>query len=162
MAIIHDELITLINYRIQQEELSSRIYLSMSVWLELNGFAGAGKLWKSYSQEELKHAQWSYQYLLDLNILPVVPPLEQPTAIYKGLEDIIMKSYKHEVEITLQCQQLAQHCQRLGDYMTLDFAQKFLREQVEELAKTNYWMDRLSAFGNDMPALRLLDNEMGQ
>jgi len=159
--IIQDEIITLLNYRIQQEELSSRIYLAMSVWLELHGFAGAGKLWKSYSEEERKHAQWSYQYLLDLNIQPNVPALEMPVQDFKGLQDIIIKSYSHEVEIALQCQQLAQHCQRLGDYMTLDFVQKFLREQVEELAKTNYWIDRLETFGDGPATLRLLDNEMG-
>lgn len=161
MAVIHNDLIKLLNYRIQQEEYSSRLYKSMSVWLNVNGFAGAAKLWESYSEEELKHAKWAYEYLTDLNILPEVPALMQPVDKFKSLSDIVILSYKHEVEITAQCQSLAQEAQQLGDYMTLNLAQKYLKEQQEELAKTNYWIDRLKAFGTEKTALRLLDDEMG-
>ena len=156
-----NSLVDLINLRIEEEEYSSRIYLAMSIWLEHHGYAGAAKLWKSYSEEELKHAQWSYNYLLDLDIKPIVPALRQPECEFQGLPDIIMQSYEHELDITRQCQFLAQNAQANGDYMTLDFAQKFLREQVEELAKTTFWVDRLEAFGTEKVALRLLDNEMG-
>jgi len=159
-TIIAPELVTLLNYRIQQEELSSRIYLAMSTWLNINGYTGASTLWKAYSDEERSHAEWSYKYLLDLNILPTVPALDRPVGVFKSLPDIIIKSYEHEVDITEQCQQLARTAQQLGDYMTLDLAQKFLREQVDELAKTNYWIDRLQAFGGEPAALRLLDDEM--
>lgn len=158
--VISPEIIALLNYRIQQEELSSRIYLAMSVWANLNGFAGAGELWKKYSEEEKGHAEWAYNYLLDLNILPVVPPLDKPVGVFKGLPDIIIKSYEHEVNITMQCQALAQKAQQLGDYMTLQLAEKYLKEQVDELAKTNYWIDRLQAFGDEPATLRLLDDEM--
>lgn len=160
MAVIHDELITLLNYRIEQEELSSRIYLAMSIWADVNGYAGAAKVWKGYSQEELNHAQWAYSYLVDLDILPTVPPLKQPISEFKSLPDIIIASYKHELEITSQCQDFAQKALALGDHMTLELAQRYLKEQVEELAKTNYWVDRLKAFGTDKIALRLLDDEM--
>jgi len=161
MAVINDELIKLINYRIQQEELSSRLYLAMSLWLDINGYNGAAKLWKSYSEEEKAHADWSYQYLLNLNIKPIVPALEQQPTEFKSLSEIILASYKHELVITKQCQELAKKAQELNDYMTFDLAQKFVKEQVDELAKTNYWIDRLKAFGSEKDVLRLLDNEMG-
>ncbi len=162
MAVLHDDLIQLLNYRIEQEELSSRIYLSMSLWLNINGYAGAAKLWKSYSEEEQKHSQWAYDYLVDLNILPTVPPLKQPVLEYKGLPEIILSSYKHELDITSQCQIFANKALAIGDHMTLELAHRYLKEQVEELAKTNYWVDRLKAFGTDKIALRLLDDEMGK
>ena len=161
MAVISNEMIKLVNFRIEQEEMSSRLYLAMSVWLDVNGYAGAGKLWKKYSDEELEHAGWSYQYLQDLNILPDVPKLDKPDITVSGLPQVIVDSYKHEMKITAQCQEFAQKAQEEGDYMTLNLAQKFLKEQVDEIAKTTYWVDRLKAFGNDKIALRLLDNEMG-
>jgi ferritin len=161
MAVISNKMIELVNFRIEQEELSSRLYLAMSLWLDVNGYAGAAKLWKSYSDEELGHAKWSYEYLTDLNILPKVPKLDQPQTDFQGLPTIIVDSYKHELKITAQCQEFAREAQGEGDYMTLNLAQKFLKEQVDEIAKTTYWVDRLKAFGNDKIALRLLDNEMG-
>jgi len=161
MAIISDNAIKLLNYRIEQEEYSSRLYQAMSVWLEFNGFAGAAKLWNKYSDEEAVHAQWSYKYLLDLNVQPKVQSIKQPENIFKSLPNVIALSYKHEVDITNQCQMLAKAMQNEGDYMTLEFAQRYLKEQVDELGKLNYWIDRLNAFGDSPEALRLLDNEMG-
>lgn len=160
--VISKKIIVLMNLRIQQEELSSRLYLAMSIWLDLNGYSGASKLWAKYSQEELTHADWAYSYLKSLNILPLVPSLTSPQTEFKGLPNIIALSYEHELLITSQCEQLAKAANDDNDFMTLELAQRYLKEQVDELGKTQYWVDRLEAFGDDKISLRLLDNEMGQ
>lgn len=161
MAIISEKIIKLLNYRIQQEENSSRIYKAMSVWLDYNGFTGAAKLWQKYSDEERVHMEWAYQYLLDLNVNPETPSLPEPQLEFKGLPQIIALSYQHEVEITNQCKALAKAAQDEGDYLLLPLALKYCGEQVEELAKTQGWIDKLESFGSDKIALRLLDEEMG-
>ena len=162
MAFISKKIEGLINYRIVEEEKSSRLYLAMSKWLTYNGYDGAAKLWKKYSDEELNHSGWAYTYLEDLDILPEVPALEKPMCEFKGLPEICKASYDHEMLITQQCNELAKAAQADGDYMTLELAQKYLKEQVEEIGKITYWLDRLEAFGNSKEALRLLDNEMGE
>lgn len=159
---ISSELIELLNFRISQEEYSSRLYLSMSVWLDFNGYSGAAKLWKKYSNEEQVHAEWAYKYLLDLNAMPVVPAIPQPTGQFESLQQIIVASKEHEVKVTSQCQELAKKALAIGDFMTVELAQRYLKEQAEELGKTQYWIDRLEAFGTHKTALRLLDDEMGE
>ena len=134
----------------------------MSIWLDFKGFNGAAKLWSKYSQEELKHAEWAYEYLLDMDIKPEVPSLEKPDNEFDGLTDIVYRSYEHEQEVTRQCQELASAAWKDGDFMALELAQKYLAEQQEELAKTNYWINRLTAFGSDPVLLRELDEEMGE
>lgn len=162
MAFITEPVIALMQYRIQQEELSSRLYKEMSVYLNFNGFSGAAALWDKYSKEEQVHAEVAYEYLLDLDILPVVPTLESPEKNFRGLVDIIKKSYQHELVITEQCNALAEGALEKADFMTLEKAQWYLKEQTEEIAKTKYWLDRLEAFGDSKEALRLLDNEMAE
>ncbi len=159
---MHEKIIELLNNRIQQEELSARIYKAMSVWLNYNGFAGAAKLWQKYSDEEVKRSEITYNYLLDLDIMPAVDSLQKPQTAFESLEQIIQLSYKHELDITSQCNRLAKNSYEVGDFQTLQLAQSYLKEQVEEQAKTKYWIDRLKAFGNSKEALRLLDNEMGE
>jgi len=162
MAIVSDKVIDKLQYRIQQEELSSRIYRAMSIWLDLNGYTGAAKLWKSYSDEELTHAEWAYKQLLDLNILPIVSTLDKPQATFKGLPQIVAMSYKHEVDITEQVEEFAKVCLLNSDFKNLALAQKYCDEQVGELAKTQAWIDKLETFGEDKIALRMLDQEMGE
>lgn len=162
MAFISEKTTGLMNYRIEQEELSSRIYKAMSVWLDYNGFPGAAKLWAKYSEEEAAHAEIAYKYLLDLDVMPEVPPLEKPQTEFNGLPDIIRLSYNHELDVTEQCNKLARTAFEEGDFMTLQLAQWYLKEQTEEIAKTKGWVDKLNAFGQSKEALRLLDNEMAE
>jgi ferritin len=162
MAIINKKIIDLLNYRIEQEEQSSRIYKAMSVWLNKNGFMGASKLWDKYSEEELIHADWVYDYLLALDILPETPAQTQPKLEFKGLPNIIALSFAHEIEITNQCKELSIQCLKEYDVSTFNLAQRFVKEQVEELEKMQTWIDKLQAFGDSKEALFLLDQEMGK
>ena len=159
--LLSDDCLKYLNYRIQQEEYSSRIYLSMSLWLNNEGYTGAAGLWHKYSEEELKHANWSRDYLLAMGIQPLTANLEQPPQTFAGLPDIINQSYDHEVDITKQCNALCADAMRKGDHMLYTLGAQYVKEQIEELDKMQTWKDKLVAFGVDKIALRLLDNEMG-
>lgn len=160
--LITDDTIKYLNLRIQQEEYSSRIYLAMSMWLNNEGYTGSASLWKKYSEEELKHAEWSRDYLLALGVQPLTAKLDQPKQTFTGLPEIIELSYNHEIEVTNQCKQLCDHAMKTGDHMLYSLGQRYVSEQIEEMDKTTTLMDKLIAFGTDKIALRLLDDELGK
>ena len=162
MAFISKKIEDLINFRIVEEEKSSRLYLAMSKWLNFNGYTGASALWKKYSDEELAHSEKAYNYLEELDILPKVPQLPEPKMEFDSLEQICKLSYEHEINITKECNILAKTAFEDNDFMTLALAQWYLTEQTEEVGKTVYWLDKLDAFGTSKEALRLLDNEMNK
>jgi ferritin len=162
MAIISEAIIDLVNYRIEQEEYSSRIYLDIAVCMEYQGYMGAAELFKKYAEEEMIHAKKAYDYLLSLMIRPIIPALKEPKNDYKDLPEVIKLAYDHELEVTKQCSELAKAAAKEGDYMTLEFAQWYLREQVEEIDKTGTLMDELNTFGKSPEALRMLDTKMGK
>ena len=65
------------------------------------------------------------------------------------------------MQITDECNQFGSECLKEGDLMTFGLAQKYIAEQVEELAKFQLLLDQLESFGTDKIALRMLDQEMG-
>lgn len=151
-----------LNYRVQQEEYSARIYLSMSMWLNNEGYTGAAGLWRNYSDEEMKHADIARKYMLSFGIQPVTPRLDQPVQSFSGLPQIIQMSFDHEIEVSKQIKEMASHALSMGDHMLYELCLAYLKEQVEEHDKMQTWVDKLNAFGTDKIALRLLDNEMAQ
>jgi ferritin len=159
--LIDESCATYLNYRIQQEEYSARIYLSMSMWLNNMGYTGAAGLWRKYSDEEMKHADIARVYMLSFGIQPVTPRLDQPQQNFGGLPEIIKLSFEHEIEVSKQIKDMANHALADGDHMLYELCLAYLKEQVEEHDKTQTWVDKLEAFGTDKIALRLLDNEMG-
>lgn len=159
---IEQSCIDYLQYRIKEEELSSRIYLSMSVWLNNEGYTGAASLWKKYSVEELAHADWARDYLLSMGVTPVTPALEAQPSAYEGLPQIIRLSYDHEITVTKQIKEMASSAMKKGDHMLYELCMRYLKEQIEEHDKTQTWVDKLDAFGEDKIALRMLDEEMGE
>lgn len=159
--VIDTQIIELLQYRIQQEEISSRLYESMSRWLDFKGFSGASKLWKKYSTEELTHVGWVTEYLQNLNILPETRAIEQPQMTFKSLPNIVALSMKHEVEILAQCSELMNKCKEIGDNQTLTLAHKFVAEQNEEIGKLTFWIDQLNLFGDTGASLMMIDEKMG-
>lgn len=153
--------IKILNYRIEQEEQSSRLYQAMSLWLNDKGYMGASKQWQKDADGEMEHAGWAKEYLLDMGIQPTLPALAKPQQEFKDLCEIIKLSYDHEVTVTKQCNSLAQEALKTGDNLLYQLANKFLQEQQEELGKLQTLLDKLEAFGEDKIALRLLDNELG-
>lgn len=149
-----------LNYRIQQEEYSSRVYMSMAMWLENKGYSGAGKLWRKYSDEELTHADIARKYILSFGIQPVTPRLDQPQQTFGGLPEIIKMSFDHEIEVSMQIKKMADHALEMSDHMLYELCLAYLKEQVEEHDKMQTWVDKLESFGTDKLALRLLDNDM--
>jgi len=158
--LITDEIVNHLNFRIQQEEYSSRIYLSMSLWLENKGYVNAAKLWKKYSTEEFAHADWARTYLLSFGVQPATPMLNAPEQDYSGLPEIIEISYNHEIDITKQIKELASAALAKSEHQLYELALMYLKEQVEEHNKMQNWVDQLESFGTDKIAMRLLDHEM--
>lgn len=161
-TIISDSIINLLNYRIQEEEYSGRLYKAIGICMGFKGYLGAEKLFKKYSAEEFTHAEWAYDYLLKLDIKPVTPALQAPPPMFDGLVDVLLLSFNHEIDITNQCKALAAACLAEGDFMTLALAQKYLTEQSEEIEKFSTILDWVDTMGDDPSpeSLRLLDNHL--
>lgn len=158
--LLSDDCVEYLNYRVQQEEYSGRIYMSMSMWLDNNGYVNAAKLWRRYSDEEMKHADIARTYLLSMGVQPLTPKLDAPTQNFSGLPEIIEMSYEHEITVTKQIKDLAGDAMKKADHMLYELALSYLKEQVEEHNKMQNWVDQLNSFGTDKIAMRLLDHEI--
>ncbi len=159
---LSEAMVELLNYRVEQEEYSSRIYLAMSTWLDDKGFSGGAKLFKQYSNEELVHADKAKKMLLANGIRPTTPALKKPKQDFLSLPDVIISALAHEKEITTQCYALTDAAHTEGNFMVVELGLWYCKEQVEELSKVQYLLDRLEAFGEDPAMLRELDEEMGE
>lgn len=152
----------LLNYRVEEEENSSRLYLSMCLWLTNAGYLGAGKLFKKYSEEELLHAAKAREILLANGIQPFTASLKEPVQEFESLPKVIDAAYNHEVEITRQCYELTKAAYNEDNYMVAELGLWYSKEQMEELDKFQNMLDRLEAFGEQVDLLRELYDEMGE
>ena len=159
--LIPQAIVDLLNYRVNQEERSSRLYFAMHEWLDGKGYFGASRMLNDWSSEETYHAGWAREFLESYDFLPKVDTIGAVQTEYVSLTDVLTKSYKHEVDMALQVNDLAATCVKENCFCALPLALRFAKEQTEELKKTSSWLDRLALVGDDPRELMMIDREMG-
>lgn len=156
--LLNDKVIETLNYRIQQEEHSSRIYEQLALWLDNKGYLNFAKLFHKYADEEMIHAGFSKSYLLDYGITPCLQSIPSPEMEIESLLDVLEAAYDHELLVTQQCEDLASMALKEGNHVLYQLAAKYCSEQQEEIGKsiTNLDIYKLST---DM---LVIDNYVGE
>lgn len=160
--LISNEVILALQTRIQNEELSSRLYEQMSLWLNNEGYLNLAKLYTKFSTEEMSHAKWAKDYLLSFGVMPVLPDLDAPVNKFTNVLEIITKTVNHETMITEQCRELGKQGLSSGDLNLFELASQYNKEQIEEMDKVITLQDLLNTFGSDRTALLILDTHLDE
>jgi len=158
--LISQEVVDILQFRIQQEEQSARLYEQMSLYLNNEGYINSSKYWKKYAEDEMSHAGWSKEYLLSFGIMPQLPDLDSPSGEFNGLPDVFRKTYDHEVLVSNQCKELGKKAMESGDFILFTLAQKYNSEQLEEMGNVTTMLDLLKTFGEEKHTLLLLDSHI--
>ena len=154
------KIIELLNYRIQQEEESSRIYEQFALWLDDKGFKNFAALYYKYASEELGHAKFAKDHLLAFGIEPQLTKLSAPDLDFNSLKEILTLTLEHEQEITEQCNELTKTAAALDDFPTMTLGMKYCAEQVEELDKAQTFVDQIETFGDSKEAMLTLEHNV--
>ena len=149
---LSETIIDILNKQIKKELMSSQIYRGMSCWLDNEGWVDAPKYFFTSAQEELTHMDKIYQYLFDRNVLAKVPVTEEVKQEFEDIRELIEYSLEHEIEITKNWEDISETAKEEDDSTTYEFAQWFLKEQVEE---ENKWRDILDKMNLELPKWRL-------
>jgi ferritin len=119
-----------INVQIKNEEHSSRIYMAMASWCEVNGFRGASDFLYKQSDEERFHMLKFIKYLNDRNGYALLSALEVPASKFASLQVMFEEVLKHEEFITDAINKLYEIAQKEKDYTSGTFLQWYINEQI--------------------------------
>ena len=147
-------------HQIQLEEQSSRIYMAMASWSEVNGFSGAAKFLYHHSDEERIHMTKLIKYLNDKGGHATLQTLDTPDSKYKGLLDVFEQILKHEEFITASINKLFEIAFTEKDFTTSQFLQWYIEEQIEEESLFKGILDKFRLAGNQTGGLFHLDKEL--
>ena len=158
---LSDKTIQILNKQIKVEADAAQIYYAMSEWCENTGYFGSASLLERHSSEERGHMSRVYKYLSDRDVLPVTPEIAAPKKqIFKGLPELFNAAYEHEKFVTSTYNDIAILCMEEKDFMTFNFALRFLKEQMEEESKFKGFIDEINTMGGDKKDLYLFDQRL--
>lgn len=129
---LSEEIETLLNEQIKVEAHSSAVYLAMSSWCNRQGFDGSAGYFLKQSGEEREHMLKLFNYINDLGGRAVSPEVTGVPQDFDSFRGVFEAALEQEIFVTQQFNRMADSCMKARDYVTFQFIQWFLKEQIEE------------------------------
>jgi ferritin len=149
-----------INEQIKKEEYSSRLYLQMASWCEVNGFKGAAEFLYAQADEERVHMLKFVHYLNDRGGHAKMMQIEQPPYEFKNISDIFEQVMEHEIFITNSINDVYEVTLSERDHTSGTFLQWFINEQIEEESTMSTILDKIKLVGEDKAGYFHIDKEL--
>jgi ferritin len=87
---------------------------------------------------------------VDVGGFVVIPAIEAPQAKFKNPEEAVKLSLDQEVKVTHQINALVELARNENDYITINFLQWFLTEQLEEVSSMDNLLKMVQRAGTNV------------
>lgn len=149
-----------LNKQIEVEAYSSQVYLAMASWADTRGLNGvAGFLYK-HSDEERMHMLKLVGYVNERGGQADIPALKKPRKSYKSVRKVFQEILDHERKVSGDINDIVDLTLSEKDYITHNFMQWYVAEQIEEESLAQSMIDKLDLIGEDNSALYLFNRDL--
>lgn len=155
----------ILNRQMTKEAEAAQIYLSYGCWADSEGFGGISNFFFRHCQEEREHMMKVMQYILERGGVVTVDAIKSPPANPINLQDCFEKTFQHEVDNTNAIYDIVNLAHDQKDWATYNFAQYFVKEQIEEEKLVMELLDKLKIAGGPKASdesLFNLDTQLGK
>jgi len=129
---LNEEIETILNAQIKVEAHSSAVYLAMSAWCDDQGYDFSASFFSEQSEEERKHMMKLFNYVNDRGGKAISPEIANLPVDFESFRAVFEQMLEQEMYVTQQFNNIADKCIKLKDFVTFQFIQWFLEEQIEE------------------------------
>lgn len=162
---LSDKVEKILNHQVTKEAEAAQIYLSYGSWADAQGYGGVANFLFRHAGEERDHMMKVMQYIMERGGRVKITAIAAPPADPENLQDCFEKTFKHEVDNTNAIYDIVNLAHEERDWATYNFAQWFVKEQIEEEKLVMELLDKLKIAGGpkaSSESLLNLDTYLGE
>lgn len=129
-----EQFVSELNEQIGREFGAHQQYVAVAVHYDALTLPQLAGFFYRQALEERDHAMMMVQYLLDAGEQPQIPGVKAPKLDFDDVVEPVRIALEQEQRVTDQISKLAAIAREANDYVSEQFIQWFLKEQVEEVA----------------------------
>ncbi|MGI8846089.1 MAG: ferritin [Thermoleophilaceae bacterium] len=129
-----EQFVSALNDQIGREFGASQQYAAVAVYYDDLTLPQLAGFFYRQALEERDHAMMMVKYLLDADEAPVIPGVQAPQVTFADIVEPVAVALEQEKRVTDQISSLASIARKADDFVSEQFTQWFLKEQVEEIA----------------------------
>lgn len=146
---LKEEIENILNAQIKVEAHSSALYLAMSSWCDDQGLENAAEFFAKQSNEEREHMLKLFNYINNRGGRAISPEITGIPQDFESFRGVFEQALEQEMFVTEQFNNIADKCAKAKDYVTFNFVQWFLEEQVEEEFVARRILELFDVIGED-------------
>jgi ferritin len=123
-----------LNEQIAYEFAASQQYIANAVFYDAETLPRLAAFFYAQAVEERNHAMMMVQYLLDADADVTIPGVSMPESEFADVVAPVVLALEQEKRVSDQIAALVGVAREEGDYLSEQFVQWFLKEQVEEVS----------------------------
>lgn len=144
---LSEEIENILNFQVTKEAAAAQIYLSYGCWADARGYGGIANFFFRHAGEERDHMMKVMQYIMERGGRVTIAAIDAPPADPVDLQDCFEKTFRHEVDNTNAIYDIVNLAHEERDWATYNFAQWFVKEQIEEEKLVMELLDKLKIAG---------------
>ncbi len=148
-----------LNGQIAYEFAASQQYIAIAVHYDSETLPQLAAHFYQQALEERNHAMMMVKYLLDSDQTVKIPAVAEPQSEFADAAAPVRLALDQEKRVSDQVAALTKLARDEGDYLSEQFMQWFLKEQVEEVASMN---DLLKTIEHAGPHLLLVEDQLSR
>src|SRR3954452_7302102 len=148
--LIPNQVITAINEQIGYEFSASLQYYAIAAHFAAEALPQLSAHFFKQAEEEKDHALRFIKYVVDAGGRVAIPAIEAPQGNFANPEQAVKLSLDQEVKVTHQINALVELARSQNDFITINFLQWFLTEQLEEVSSMDNLLKIVQRAGDDL------------
>lgn len=146
----NQKVIDAINEQIGYEFSASMQYYAIAAHFAAEALPQLSSHFFKQAEEEKDHALRFIKYVVDAGGCVVIPAIEAPKSNFKTPTDAVKLSLDQEIHVTNQINALVDLARTQNDYITINFLQWFLTEQLEEVSSMDNLLKIVERAGTNL------------
>lgn len=134
---ISDEMNAALNEQIGYEFGSSLEYVALATYFDSDNLPALAAHYYRQAEEERGHAMRIVKYVVEAGGRVEIPAVAKPRFEFSSAAEVAQFALDSEVELTKRINSLVELAIKESDYITHNFLQWFLAEQLEEVSVAN-------------------------
>ncbi len=146
---LNEDIENILNAQVKVEAHSSALYLAMSSWCDDQGLDNAATFFSKQADEERGHMLKIFNFINNRGGRAVSPEITNIPVDFESFRGVFEQALEQEMFVTEQFNNIADKCMKSKDYVTFNFLQWFLEEQVEEEYVARRILELFDVIGED-------------
>ena len=132
-TIINQTVVDALNKQVVEEFTASNQYTAMALYFDSEALPELTRYFHAQAAEEHMHGMKLLQFITDAGAQPIVPATKEVKNYFESVEEAVELALNQELKVTDQINNLVTVSDRENDYLTHEFLQWFVTEQLEEV-----------------------------